>query len=42
MEYNAKVDAYNASMERIVECVREMSPTRRRTSSRSGSGPGKR
>ena len=23
MEYNAKVDAYNASMERIVECVRE-------------------
>lgn len=22
-EYNAKVDAYNASMERLVECVRE-------------------
>ena len=23
VEYNAKVDAYNASMERLVECVRE-------------------
>ena len=22
-EYNAKVDAYNASMERVIECVRE-------------------
>ena len=22
-EYNAKVDAYNASMERLIECVRE-------------------